>query len=122
MKKQHIIPSDTSTVRMLEKVFVQKYPDTWQLVHDSSKMTDGASRKCFTRVYQFVINQQKKEDVGIKFFYDYRVDQAEISFDNIAYAIMGHQAEPDFDINIIDAKIKDWVKQHQPTKPWWKYV
>ena len=121
MVKRQIVQSGTAYMRDILEVEISKHPDWWKLVHTSEKVSDGDTRRCFTRVYQLTIHG-KPTDFGIKFFYDYRSGQASATFDIVALRVMEHQSKPDFDIDRIDAYINEFIEKHKPNRPWWKYL
>jgi hypothetical protein len=100
MSKQ-TVESGTFYMRMVLEKDIIKHPEYWHLVKSTAKSADGDSRAVCTRIYQLYIND-KPTDVGIKFFYDYRVGKAKADFDIVALKVMEHQVKGDLDLEIID--------------------
>ena len=121
MAKRKMIQAEPAYVRDVVEIQISKHPEWWKLVKDTSKMYDDTTRRSFIRIYQLHIHE-KPTDCGIKFFYDYRSGEAEVTYDIVALKVMKHQSKEDFNIDIIGKYIEDYVQKNKPNRPWWKYV
>lgn len=102
MTKKHVVESsDPSTIRLTLEKEIQSNPDYWKKVHDSSKVSDGDTRKVFTRVYAFYLFGQPT-NIGIKFVYDYRQGgKSTATFDAVVIKVLKHMIEGNYNEKII---------------------
>jgi hypothetical protein len=116
MGQQIIETKDPEAIRMTLEREIEKSPKYWKLVHNSSKVSDGDTRKCFTRVYELYI-MGEPTGVGIKFFYDYRQGgRTTATFDSVVLKVLSHQIKGDFNEDIIDK----YLNEHLKSVPWWR--
>lgn len=116
MAKQ-IVASNTAFMRMFLEKELEKNPKWWKLIHSSEKCSDGESRKCFTKIYQLII-EGEPTNFGVKFIYDYRVKKAEADFDIVSLKVLSHQKDDDFD----PKKIQQYITENTPAKAWWEVL
>jgi hypothetical protein len=120
MNKQHIESKEPSSIRMTLENQILKEPALWRKVHDSTKTTDGDTRKVITRAYELIILGEPT-GIGIKFYYDYRQGGTSVaSWDAIALKALSHQIKGDYDEKIIKEYIDTHLDKHmaQPKFSW----
>ena len=103
MKDVAVVVTKCSFMRKVMEADCEK-SSNWRLIHNTSKSSDGESRKVCTHTYQLFIHD-KPTGCIVKFYYDYRVDEAQMFFDVVGEKVLAHMAKGDYDPD----KIKDYI-------------
>ena len=116
MSQQTITSEQPSSIRLTLEKYIVAHPQFWRKIHDSTKVSDGETRKVFVRVYEFVL-MGEPTGLGIRFFYDYRNGGlSSAKFDDVILKAIEHQMNGDYQ----EEKMKPYIEKKTNVKPWWK--
>lgn len=115
---QTIESRQPASIRLTLEKYILAHPQYWRKVHDSTKTSDGDTRKVCVRVYEFLV-MNEPTGLGIRFFYDYRNGGlSSAKFDDVILKAIEHQMKGDYQ----EEKIIPFIDKKNKPNPWWKFA